>query len=135
MTTLEMFIEAAKALQKDPVYLKLEEVRVANEANEDLVKKVDSFNAARGELTALMSGNEADKSKIAEINNTVRSLYTEIMEDEGMVKYNEAKEELDVLLTYIQATINAAVSGEDPATAEPPEACGGSCSSCSGCGA
>ncbi len=135
MTTLEKFIEAAKELQKDPVYLRIEEIRDANEKNEELTKKVDAFNTAREELTAAMSTNEPDREKIAELNNSVRSLYTEIMENEGMVKYNEAKGELDELLTYIQAVINAAVNGEDPETAEPPEACGGSCSSCSGCGA
>ncbi len=135
MTTLEMFIEAAKALQKDPIYLQLDTIRNENEADEELVQKVNSFNAARAELTSMMSDKEPDREKIAELNSSVRNLYTEIMENKGMVSYNEAKEELDVLLTHIQAVINAAVSGEDPATAEPPESCGGSCSSCSGCGA
>ncbi len=135
MTTLEMFIEAAKALQKDPVYLRLDTIRNENEADEALVNSVNKFNAARAELTAMMSGGEPDdKAKIADLNNSVRNLYTEIMENKGMVAYNEAKEELDVLLTHVQAVINAAVSGEDPATAEPPVDCAGSCSSCSGCG-
>ncbi len=135
MTTLEMFIEAAKALQKDPIYLNVEKLRVANDENPQLVAKIDEFNSLRGELTGMMSSGEPDRDKVAELNNKVRELYTEIMETQGMVKYSEAKEELDDLVAHIQAVLDAALAGEDPASAEPaPAGCGGSCSSCSGCG-
>ncbi len=134
MTTLEMFIDAAKALQKDPIYLNVEELRIANDNDAELVKKIDDFNTSRGELTSMMSDGEPDRERMAELNNSVRALYTEIMETEGMVKYSEAKEGLDKLVAHIQAVLGAALAGEDPETAEPSmESCGGSCSSCSGC--
>ncbi len=133
MTTLEMFIEAAKALQSDPAYLKLDSIREANEKDENLVKLVDEFNSKRAELTSAMSTPDPDKASIAELNSSVRNLYTEIMENDGMVKYNEAQVELDELVKHIQAVLTAAINGQDPATAEPPAECGGSCSSCSGC--
>ncbi len=133
MTTLEMFIEAAKALQNDPAYLKLDNIRQENEKDQDLVNKVDTFNTTREQLTTAMSTENPDKSEIVKLNNTVRTLYTEIMEHEGMVKHNEAQEELDELIKHIQAVLTAAINGQDPATAEPPQDCAGSCSGCSGC--
>ncbi len=133
-TTHKLFIEAAKALQNDPVYLELEEARKANDANTELTKLIDEFETARASFSQLMSsGGEPDKDAIAAANMQVRGLYHEIMETESMKRYNEAKEQLDLLVSYIQASINAAVQGQDPETAELPESCGHDCSSCAGC--
>ena len=49
--------------------------------------------------------------------------------------YNEAKAELEAVMNYVNAIINTAVNGGDPATVEEPQqgGCSGSCASCAGC--
>ena len=72
---------------------------------------------------------------MAELNEKVNTLYGQIMNDEGMVAYNEAKRECEALVNYIDAIINAAMNGGDPMTVQEPAAsCTGSCSTCGGCG-
>ncbi len=137
MTTLEMFIEAAKALQKDPIYTEVERLQTENDNDVELVKRIEEFNTARGELTNMMTKEgEPNPTRVAELNNKVREMYTDIMGSKGMLEYSEAKTDLDLLVSHIQAVLDAALNGEDPATAEPKQqSCGGgSCSSCAGCG-
>ena len=50
-----------------------------------------------------------------------------------MVAYNEAKNEVDQLMQYINAILVTAVNGGDPMTVEEPSSCGGDCAGCSGC--
>jgi hypothetical protein len=78
--------------------------------------------------------NERDDARIAELNEKVNSLYGQIMGDEGMTAYNEAKRECENLVNYIDAIINTAMNGGDPMTVQEPSAsCTGSCSTCGGC--
>ncbi len=135
METINAFIEAAKTLQKDPIYIELEQARTENDKNEQLKKLIEEFDTARSEFGKLMSsGAEPDKARVDAMNMQVRGLYQEIMSSEGMTRYNEAKEKMDYVISHVQAIINAAMMGEDPATAQPEESsCGGSCSTCSGC--
>ena len=81
-----------------------------------------------------MSENERDEAKIAATNEKINRLYQEIMNDEGMLRYNEAKKNAETLINHIDAIINTAMNGGDPMTVqEPTGGCTGSCSSCSGC--
>ena len=69
-----------------------------------------------------------------ELNEKVNNLYGQIMGDEGMTAYNEAKRECENLVNYIDAIINTAMNGGDPMTVQEPSAsCTGSCSTCGGC--
>ena len=69
-----------------------------------------------------------------QLNEQVNSLYGQIMGNEGMVAYNEAKRDCENLVNYIDAIINTAMNGGDPMTVQEPSAsCTGSCSTCGGC--
>ena len=77
---------------------------------------------------------ERSDARIAELNEKVNTLYGQIMADEGMVAYNEAKRDCESLVNYIDAIINTAMNGGDPMTVQEPSAsCTGSCSTCGGC--
>ena len=52
----------------------------------------------------------------------MNSLYGQIMGNEGMVAYNEAKRECENLVNYIDAIINTAMNGGDPMTVQEPSA-------------
>ena len=57
------------------------------------------------------------------------------MNDEGMVAYNAARRECELLVNYTDAIINTAMNGGAPMTVQEPAAsCSGSCSTCGGCG-
>ena len=135
MTCIEMFKKAAVAMQTDERYIELDAARRANEADEELQNLIGEFNLARMDLNNEIGKNERDDARIAELNEKVNSLYGQIMGNEGMVAYNEAKRECENLVNYIDAIINTAMNGGDPMTVEAPAAggCSGSCSSCSGC--
>ena len=95
---------------------------------------LDTFNLARMDLNNEIGKSERNDARIAELNEKVNSLYGQIMGNEGMVAYNEAKREWENLVNYIDAIINTAMNGGDPMTVQEPSAsCTGSCSTCGGC--
>ncbi|MEG2053940.1 MAG: YlbF family regulator [Oscillospiraceae bacterium] len=136
MDTSTMFKQAAQALQNDPIYKDLDSARNVNDMDEELQKQIGEFNMARLEMNSAMGNENRDEEKIAALNDNVNRLYTEIMANESMVAYNEAKDGLDALLQHVNAIISAAVNGQDPMTVQAPhdeDGCSGSCSSCGGC--
>ena len=66
--------------------------------------------------------SERNDARIAELNEKVNSLYGQIMGNEGMVAYNEAKRDCENLVNYIDAIINTAMNGGDPMTVQEPSA-------------
>ena len=122
MDCIDLFKRAAVALQTDSRYLVLDQTRKANDKDEELQNLIGEFNLARND------------ARIAELNEKVNSLYGQIMGNEGMVAYNEAKRDCENLVNYIDAIINTAMNGGDPMTVQEPSAsCTGSCSTCGGC--
>lgn len=135
MDVIELFKQAAAELQKDGRFVDLQNARNLNDNDEELQKQIGDFNLARIELNSLISAEERDEKAITEANDKINKIYTDIMQNESMIAYNEAKVEVDALLSYINAIISAAVDGRDPMAVEQPEegGCSGSCSSCGGC--
>ncbi len=135
MDAIAMFKEAAKQLQKEEAYLAMEGTRKKNDEDEALQTLIGDFNLARMDLNAELSKSaDKDQEKIAALNTKVNQMYNDIMSNESMAAYNEAKTELESVMNYVNAIINTAVNGGDPMTVEEPtQGCSGSCSSCSGC--
>ena len=133
MDCIDLFKRAAVALQTDSRYLVLDQTRKANDKDEELQNLIGEFNLARMDLNNEIGKSERNDARIAELNEKVNSLYGQIMGNEGMVAYNEAKRDCENLVNYIDAIINTAMNGGDPMTVQEPSAsCTGSCSTC-GC--
>ena len=132
---IEMFKEAAAQMQREEAYQALMGTLKRNDEDEALQSLIGDFNLARIDLNAELSKSEdKDQEKIAALNTKVGQLYNDIMANESMIAYNEAKAEVEQMVEYINAIINTAVNGGDPMTVEQPQAgCSGSCSSCAGC--
>ncbi len=132
---ITLFKEAAAQMQREEVYVALMGALKKNDEDEALQSLIGDFNLARIDLNAELSkGEEKDQEKINTLNTKVGQLYNDIMANESMITYNEAKAELEQLVEYINAIVNTAVNGGDPMTVEQPQAgCTGSCASCSGC--
>ncbi len=134
MDCIELFKNAAVALQQDSRYLSLEFTRKANDNDEALQAMISEFNLARMNLNNEITQEERSDARIAELNEKVNSLYGQIMGHEGMVAYNEAKRDCEALVQYIDSIINTAMNGGDPmAVPEPSDDCTHDCSSCGGC--
>lgn len=136
MDAIQLFKDAAKALQQDERYLQLDKARKANDEDTKLQGMIDEFSNVRAELNDEIEKSERDDAKITELNGKINELYNGIMTSPSMVAYNDAKQNIKGLINHINAIITAAVDGDDPmAVQEPVESCGADgCASCSGCG-
>lgn len=132
---ITMFKEAAAQMQKEAEYLALVGTLQRNDEDEELQKLIGDFNLARIDLNSELSKSaDKDQVKVDSLNEKVTQLYDVIMNNESMKAYNEAKTEMEQVVSYINAIVNTAVNGGDPMTVEEPSGgCSGSCSSCSGC--
>ncbi|MDD3430056.1 MAG: YlbF family regulator [Oscillospiraceae bacterium] len=135
MDIITLFKQAAAELQNDARYIALQQARDLNDKDEELQTQIGDFNLARMDLNNEIGKTERDEAKIAALNEKINTLYSEIMSNDSMVAYNEAKTDVDALLQHINAIVTAAVNGEDPMTVQEPQAggCSGSCGSCGGC--
>ena len=133
MDCIDLFKKAAAALQTDPRYLELDAARRENDMDEELQNMIGEFNLARLDLNNESAKAETDAARVAELNQRVNDLYSQIMASEGMVRYNAAKAECEAMVSHIDAIINTAMNGGDPMTVQAPTGgCTGSCSTCGG---
>lgn len=139
MDIIKVFQDAAAALQQDPRYLALAEVRKRNDADKELERLTQEFAQTRAELSAELEKELRDNDRVVELNAKTNKLYGDLMAYDGIIAYNKAKVELDQLVAHIDAIITAALEGGDPGVVEAPPrfkstpACGGSCGTCGGC--
>lgn len=134
MDFIQELKKLAAQLQKEDIIIYLEQARKMNDMDEELQELIGKFNLTRFNLNTELSKPEKDDAATEKLNAEINAIYGEIMENENMIAYNDAKTEVDKLTQHIQAIITATVNGEDPMTVElPADGCSGSCSSCSGC--
>ena len=120
MDCIDLFKKAAAALQTDPRYLELDAARRENDMDEELQNMIGEFNLARLDLNNESAKAETDAARVAELNQRVNDLYSQIMASEGMVRYNAAKAECEAMVSHIDAIINTAMNGGDPMTVQAP---------------
>ena len=134
MDVIELFKQAAVAMQSDIRYLELNAARAAVDEDKELQDLIGQYNLIRMEAQEAMFADNRDEKRISELNEQSTSLYRTIMDDQKMLDFNEAKADADKMLNHIYAIINTAINGGDPTLVQEPQGgCSGSCSSCSGC--
>ena len=134
MDIIELFKQAAVAMQSDIRYLELDAARRAVDEDKELQDMIGQFNLIRMEANEAMFADERDENHINELNEKSTSLYRAIMNHQKMLEFNEAKTEMDKMVSHIDAIINTAVNGGDPTLVQEPHGgCSGSCSTCAGC--
>ena len=128
MDCIDLFKKAAAAMQTDPRYLELDAARRENDNDQELQGLIGEFNLKRLDLNNESAKPEPDTAHVADLNQQVNDLYTQIMSSEGMVRYNTAKKECEAMVSHIDAIINTAMNGGDPMTVQAPTGgCTGSC--------
>ena len=133
MDLIKLAREMGKAIQESEEYAKLRAAQEANDNDEVLQDLIGRFNLKRMELNNLLANDEKDEEKLNKANLELRGLYQDVMKNENMVAYNEAKNSMDAVMNQINAVLVMSVNGEDPETCDPTPSCTGSCATCGGC--
>ncbi len=134
MTTIELARELGKSLQKEERYLNLQIAQQNSDEDKALQEAIGEFNLKRMAINNEAQKENRDEDKLQALNMELREIYGNIMQNENMTAYNNAKTELDTLVQRAIGIITLCAEGEDPETCEhTPASCGGSCSSCAGC--
>ena len=127
--------ELGKEIQQDPRFTALQAAAAVNDSDQSLQQQMQELQLIslkyQQEAT---KGDEADQSRIAELQEEYQKLYEDIMKNENMIKYSEAASAMEEMAQYISKMIGLFFDGQDPATCEiPPENCTHDCCTCGGC--
>ena len=133
MDVIAMARQLGKALQPDEGYLRLMVAQQQNDADETLQALIGKFNLARINLNTELNKTDKDQARVTALNEEVRAVYGQIMDNENMAAYNKAKTEFDDTVDFVMQILRGSINGEDPDLIEKQSGCSGSCSSCSGC--
>lgn len=122
------------AIQQDKVYLDFEAARKANDADEELNALMGKIRLIQLSYQQEAGKEEPDEVKMEGFNKEFQGVYTQIMANKNMQKFEEARQAVDEMMNYLTGILAMCVNGEDPETCDPTaHNCGGECSSCSGC--
>jgi cell fate (sporulation/competence/biofilm development) regulator YlbF (YheA/YmcA/DUF963 family) len=134
MDMIELAREIGRQLQKDEAYVKMVEARQASDADQDLQNDIGEFNLKRMAINNEAQKDDRNEETLKRLNEEFRAVYTRIMQNQNMLRYNEAKNELDAIVQRVTAIISMCAEGEDPDTCDyDASSCGGDCSACGGC--
>lgn len=134
MDTIALARELGKAIQQEEAYVKLHQVQAEADKDAELQNLIGQFNIKRLSINEEASKKDRDQDKLTKLNTEMREVYSQIMSNEHMIAYNEAKGEFDKVINRVNAIISQSAEGADPETADYDESCTGSCSTCGGCG-
>lgn len=133
MDMIALARQLGHAIQEHEAYIRLEQAKIANDNDTELQAQIGEFNLKRMQLNEEASKTQADEDKISALNSELMAIYNQVMENENMKAYNDAKQEVDAFMNHINAIIVGAVNGENPDDIELSSGCSGSCSTCGGC--
>ncbi|MBQ4339056.1 MAG: YlbF family regulator [Clostridia bacterium] len=127
--------ELGALLQQDERYIKLMAAQKANEEDAALNELISKIQLLQMSFQHEASKEDRDEAKLQEYDTEFGQVYAQIMANENMRAYEEARAEIDKLMTYLTGILGMCLQGADPATCEPAQEheCGGECSSCGGC--
>ena len=121
------------AIQDEKAYKDLQTAKVAADNDKELQDLIGEFNLKRMAINNEACKEDRNEDKLRELNEEMRSLYTQIMRDENKTAYNDAKTALDTVLQRVLAIITQSAEGEDPDTTDFSASCTHDCSTCGGC--
>ncbi len=133
MEIIDIAREMGKALQETPQYKAYIAAREANDNDETLQNMIQEFNLTKMQISAASQAEVRDTDKIADLSEKLQKLYNEIMMNENMDAYNEAKAGIEGIIRQVNFILEMAANGEDPMTCPTESSCSGSCSTCGGC--
>lgn len=127
--------ELGKLIQQEESYIALQAAQTKADADMELQRLIGDFNLKRMAINNEASKKERDQEKLTQLNTEMREAYSQIMSNENMIAYNDAKDRFDVIANRVLAIVQQSAEGADPETADYSQSsCSGSCETCGGCG-
>ena len=130
---IKMTRELGRAIQNEDFYKNLRTAKNAADSDESLQAMITEFNIKRVAINAEACKSDRDEDALRKLNEEMRTVYSQIMSNDQMVAYNNAKQDFDHALQRIVAIITQSAEGEDPDTTDYHEDCTHDCSTCGGC--
>ncbi len=133
---LDLAKEIGFALQEDDRYIRMQMAQAAADEDEVLQGLIGEFNLKRIAVNneATKSEEEKNPERMKVLDQELREVYARIMANANMAAYQQAKEEMDVLMRQINTIITLSAQGVNPDEAlESGSGCSGSCATCGGC--
>lgn len=135
---MDQVINAARSLgkiiQADDRYVRYMLSQQRSDEDAALQEEIAAFQQVRTQLGEEMNKADKDQAEVDRLNADMRGKYAKIFGNPNMLELTEARNDMESLLTFINQIITGSSNGQDPELIEMQEDCGGSCSSCAGCG-
>lgn len=133
MDIIELARELGKKIQEDDRFIAMHVASQQCDADEALQNMIGEFNLKRMAINNEAQKEDRNEETLRTLNDELRAVYAEIMQNPNMAAYNNAKNELDALVQRVTTVITMSADGEDPDSCDCDSCgCGGNCSSCGG---
>ena len=134
MDIIEQVRELGRMIQADESYIKMKEAEKSADSDNELQELIKEFNLKRLAVNTENAKVQKDPEKVKNLNTEMQKVYSDIMSNEHMTAYNEAKQKYDTLTIRVNTILQNCIAGEDPNTTDFDASCTGSCATCGGCG-
>jgi cell fate (sporulation/competence/biofilm development) regulator YlbF (YheA/YmcA/DUF963 family) len=121
------------AIQEQDEDKNIMKAKTEADADETLQALITEFNIKRVAINAEACKSDRDEDALKKLNEEMRTAYSDIMSNEHMKAYNDAKQAFDRVVQRVQAIVQQSADGEDPDTTDFSEDCTHDCSTCGGC--
>ena len=121
------------AIQEQEEYKTIMTAKDAADNDEALQALITEFNIKRVAINAEACKTDRDDEALKKLNEEMRTAYSDIMNNEHMKAYNDAKQAFDKVLQRVLAIVQQSAEGQDPDTTDFSEDCTHDCSTCGGC--
>ena len=121
------------AIQEQEEYKTIMTAKDAADNDEALQALITEFNIKRVAINAEACKTDRDDETLKMLNEEMRTAYSDIMNNEHMKAYNDAKQAFDKVLQRVLAIVQQSAEGQDPDTTDFSEDCTHDCSTCGGC--
>lgn len=133
MDIIELARDLGKKIQEDDRFIAMHVASQQCDADEALQNMIGEFNLKRMAINNEAQKEDRSEETLRTLNDELRAVYAEIMQNPNMAAYNNAKNELDALVQRVTTVITMSADGEDPDTCDCDSCgCGGNCFSCGG---
>ena len=121
------------AIQEQEEYKTIMSAKEAADNDDALQALITEFNVKRVAINAEACKTDRDDETLKKLNEEMRTAYSDIMSNEHMKAYNDAKQAFDKVLQRVLAIVQQSAEGQDPDTTDFSEDCTHDCSTCGGC--
>ncbi|MDP4152099.1 MAG: YlbF family regulator [Bacillota bacterium] len=119
--------ELGQAIIEDERYISYEKARLIHDNDEELQAMLVRYDTIRNDLVTENQKGIKDNAKLENLSNAMQVLYDQIIKNENMLSFLNAKNEMEKLMNEVNSIIDFYITGEEGGCS--PDKCSG----CSGC--